>query len=77
MTGARVTAGRFWRYERGQWSGRGVYRGGDEYGRRTLVLRLPGERALVFAYRTCRCDECREVLEQTAEWSVRDCVDEQ
>jgi hypothetical protein len=38
-----------WLYGPGDWDGRLLSRGGDEYGRRTLVLRLPGQRALVCA----------------------------
>jgi len=45
----RDAARRLWTYERGSWSGPLVMRGGDEYGNRTLALRLPGGRALITA----------------------------
>lgn len=39
---------RVWMYRSG-WTGPLLYRGGDEWGNRTLAFRLPGERALVVA----------------------------
>jgi len=44
-----------WMYGAGQWDGRWLMRGGDEYDRHTLLVRLPGERAVVFAFGRCRC----------------------
>lgn len=38
---------RVWMYGKGQWDGSWVCLGGDEYGNRPLVIRLPGERALL------------------------------
>lgn len=37
---------RLWMYKKGQWPGPIVSTGADEYGNSTVVLRLPGERAL-------------------------------
>ena len=50
--------GCLWTYGKGEWQGPLIYRGGDEYGRWTLVLRMPGERAIVWAYKTCRDEHC-------------------
>ena len=57
--GVLKTPRRIWTYPKGQWLGGPIlYRGGDEYGRFTLLLRLPGQRAIVWAYRWCRDPEC-------------------
>jgi hypothetical protein len=53
-----VKPGRVWLYEKGTWQGPLLYRGSDEYGRLTLALRLPGERAVVWAYRYCTDPAC-------------------
>lgn len=49
---------RVWLYPRGQWRGPLLMRASDEYGRLTLALRLPGERALVWAYKWCTDPDC-------------------
>lgn len=46
-------ARRFWMYPKDSWNAGpalSIYPGGDEYGNSTLVLQLPGQRALVVAY---------------------------
>ncbi len=63
-------ARRVWLYGKGDWDGPLLLRGDDEYGRLTLALRLPGERAIVWAYWTCGCAECAESRAQTARWAV-------
>ena len=45
-----MAARRVWTYPKGSWSGSILSLGGDEYGNSTIVLRLPGERALIVAY---------------------------
>lgn len=68
LLGWAQSQGRVWTYAAGQWNGRGMRLGDDEYGRRTLVLRLPGHRAIVWAFWTCRCVECDESRRETREW---------
>lgn len=61
--------GRFWTYSREGWSPDHrwrPYRGGDEWGRNTVVLPIPFGGYLVIAYRTCKCLDCDEMREQTA-----------
>lgn len=62
-----------WFYRADQWEKRGLERGGDEYGRNTLVLGTPLGAAVV-AYRTCRCSDCALMREQTrlgnARWEL-------
>jgi hypothetical protein len=48
-----------------EWGRRVACFGGDEYGRLTLVVRMPGGRALVWAFWTCRCSDCDEMRAQT------------
>jgi hypothetical protein len=43
-------ARRIWTYGKGQWSGKLLQTGGDEYGNSTVVLRLPQGRALILAW---------------------------
>ncbi len=57
---------RLWLYGPGGWDGAWRLRASDEYGRRTLLLRLSGKRAIVCAYLTCRCDDCDDVRRGTA-----------
>lgn len=38
---------RVWMYGKGRWDGPWLSLGGDEYNNRPLVIRLPGERALL------------------------------
>lgn len=69
------TMRRFWRYRYGSWTPQWwfylvPYRGGDEYGRLTLVMPVHPFGFLVVAYRTCRCVECDESRAQTAEWEA-------
>ncbi|MBM0235932.1 hypothetical protein JNW88_00320 [Micromonospora sp. ATA32] len=62
---------RIWTYRRDTWDPAwhhklGVpYRGGDEWGRRTVVVGLWFVGYVVWAWRTCWCRECHEVREQT------------
>lgn len=42
--------------------------GHDEYGHKTLVVRLPRRRALVWAYWTCRDEECQLEAARTRQW---------
>lgn len=64
MTSIRHLTDRLWIYGKGGWDGRWPSLGSDEYGRRTLVLPLPRERALVWAYWTCRCSDCDDARTQ-------------
>jgi hypothetical protein len=41
------------------------YVGGDEWGRRTVVIGLWFLGYVSWAFRTCWCDECHEMREQT------------
>lgn len=59
---------RWWIYRDG-WNGPPLTVGSDEYGRRTLALRLPGQRAVVWACWVCTCEFCHEVREQTYRWA--------
>lgn len=61
---------RWWLYRKGSWDGPPLMvSGADEYGRCTIVLRLPGHRAVVYAHWTCTCEDCHEVREQTYRWA--------
>ncbi len=56
-------AERWWTYGRDEWYGPLLMRGGDEWGRYTLAVRLPGHRALIVPYQWCSdpaCEECRD-----------------
>lgn len=63
----------FWFYSAQTWDGRGFSRGGDEHGRNTVVLGTPLG-AVVVAYRTCRCEDCDLMRQQTrlgnARWEL-------
>lgn len=67
----RYQSSRFWTYSRDSWDSAwyqklGVpYRGGDEWGRRTLVVGLWFVGYLVWAWSTCWCQDCHEVREET------------
>jgi hypothetical protein len=67
MTGMADQPKRYWFYR--QWSGWWPMLASDEYGRRTLVLTLPGFGAVVFALRTCRCEFCEQSRAETLEAS--------
>lgn len=62
---------RFWIYSKRSWDPRwwhklGVpYLGGDEWGRRTVVIGLWFLGYVVWAWRTCHCPECDEMREQS------------
>lgn len=62
---------RFWTYPRRTWQPEGrnrwgwPYRGGDEWGRRTVVVGFWFVGCLVWAYWTCHCPDCREAREET------------
>jgi hypothetical protein len=61
---------RFWRYRYGSWQPQWYrylipdFRGSDELGRRTVVFHVPFVGFLVWAYRTCKCEDCCEVREK-------------
>lgn len=64
---------RLWWYGYGDWLPRRwnwvlPHLGADEYGRRTLVQHVPPFGFLVWAFWTCRCEDCDEVRAETAEW---------
>lgn len=65
---------RVWTYSRQAWTPGGwerwgwPYRGGDEWGRRTVVVGLWFVGYLVVAYWTCRCEDCDEARRESAEW---------
>lgn len=64
---------RIWRYRYGDWSPAWwryliPYIGGDEWGRRTVVIHTPPIGFLVIAYWTCRCSDCDDIRAQTATW---------
>lgn len=66
---------RFWTYSRDEWEPKRRWLpsiGGDEYGRRTLVVAIPFSGYLVWAYRTCHCNECTFVRMQTWRWDRDD-----
>jgi hypothetical protein len=63
---------RFWRYRYGEW---GTYWyhylipefGSDEFGRRTIVVHIPFAGFLVWAFQTCRCEDCEAVRQENQE----------
>lgn len=61
----------FWIYSRDRWDPSWWHKigvpslGGDEWGRRTIVVGLWFLGYVCWAYRTCWCQECHEVREQT------------
>ena len=66
---------RVWRYRYGTWAPRwwqwilpAVYRGGDEFGRHTLIVHVPAVGFVVWAFWTCRCDECDESRVERYSW---------
>lgn len=67
---------RFWWYPRGEWLPNHWWRylvperGGDEYGRRTLVIPFMPFGWLVWAFRTCKCPDCVETRAQTARFEA-------
>lgn len=67
----KYVSGRFWTYSKKEWDPKlpyklGVpFRGGDEWGRRTLVVGLWFIGYVVWAWRTCWCQECHEVREHS------------
>lgn len=46
-------------------------RGADEFGRRTVVFPVPGFGWLVWAYRTCHCEDCDDLRAQTERFLQR------
>lgn len=62
---------RVWTYSKDSWDPSWYekigfpYRGGDEWGRRTIVIGLWFIGYVVWAYRTCWCQDCHTVREQT------------
>ena len=66
-----VPPNRLARYTRQEWDPSwwhkcGIpYRGGDEWGRRTVVVGFGFLGYLVWAYRTCWCRDCHDVRGQT------------
>ncbi|MER7331804.1 MULTISPECIES: hypothetical protein [unclassified Micromonospora] len=69
--GRRYESPRLWLYHRDAWDPAWhqklgfPYLGGDEWGRRTVVIGLRFVGYLVWAWRTCWCQECHDVREQT------------
>lgn len=62
---------RLWTYSRDEWQPEHrwlLYWGGDEYGRKTIVLPIPFAGYLVWAYRTCHCRWCVVARLQTWRW---------
>lgn len=61
---------RFWFYRYGSWTPRWYYylipdfSGGDEYVRKTVVVHVPFVGFLVWAYRTCHCEDCELLREE-------------
>lgn len=68
----RLLADRVWVYnDPGDWDWPRLHfvtTGLDEYGRKTIVGRLPGRRALVWAWWTCRCADCDVMRRKTFQW---------
>jgi hypothetical protein len=67
--------GRFWWYRYRNWTPRWWEwalpgRGGDEFGRRTLIIHVPFKGFLVWAYRTCHCADCVEARTLTGRWQA-------
>jgi len=64
---------RIWFYSRKTWWAEGAQRwgwpyfGADENGRRTVVIGFWFIGYVVFAYKTCYCEDCTEIREQTKE----------
>jgi len=48
------------------------YRGGDEYGRRTLTIPIHPAGFFTIAYWTCKCEECDAMRAQTERWERGD-----
>jgi hypothetical protein len=67
---------RFWFYSRHTWDPRWWHKwgvpshGGDEWGRRTIVWGVGLLGYVVWAYRTCWCQECHGVRAQTYEMAL-------
>jgi hypothetical protein len=69
MTKRRVW---FWWYHDTGWTGWRKFFlpwiGNDEYGRLTLVVPIHPAGWVIIAYRTCYCDDCAAIREQTARY---------
>lgn len=71
MEEPRYVSTRFWTYSKEEWDPKWQYklgapfRGSDEWGRRTIVIGLWFLGYVVWAWRTCWCQECHEIREQT------------
>ena len=77
----RYESRRVWTYRKDQWDPAWYHKlgvpflGGDEWGRRTIVVGLWFTGALVWAWRTCWCQDCHEVREQTYRWLNEEVAD--
>ena len=74
MTEVRYTSPRVWTYPRDEWDPPwwhklGVpYLGGDEWGRKTVAVGLWFTGCVVWAWRTCWCQDCHGAREETYRW---------
>ncbi len=65
---------RIWRYRYASWQpvwwSYLIPQGGmvDEYGRLTMVIHIPFYGFLVWAYKTCYCEDCEELRAQKLYW---------
>lgn len=70
----------FWWYHDTNWTGWKHFflpwMGGDEFGRRTVVLPIHPFGWAIVALWTCYCEDCTEVREQTARWERENDVQE-
>lgn len=70
MAEIRYNSRRVWTYSKGTWDPAWYHKfgvplfSGDEWGRRTVVIGLWFLGYVVWAWRTCWCQECHEVREQ-------------
>jgi hypothetical protein len=71
MTETRYQSRRVWIYRRNEWSPPWYqrfgfpFRGGDEWGRRTVVVGFWRVGYVCWAWRTCWCQDCHSAREQT------------
>lgn len=64
---------RFWRYRYGEWGAHWYhylipeFGLNDEFGRRTVVVHVPFAGFLVWAFWTCRCEDCAQLRDEQQE----------
>jgi len=75
MPGSRVWRYRYRDTHPSWWRYLLPWRGGDEWGRRTWVIPVHPFGWLVWAWRTCHCEDCTAVREQTARWEAEEVTD--